>query len=86
MENEIDDFINYDDKFVDQPRFYSELLTLSCTMGDSMDEALSMSTEYLLNVSDVDDIFQDSMMTCLELSLQITEFVNKKHKITSNVE
>ena len=76
MENEIDDFINYDDKFVFQPRFYSKLLILSCTTSNSVEEALS--TEYLRNVSDVNDIFQDSMMTCLELPLQITDFMNKK--------
>merc|ERR1712129_320598 len=67
MENEMDDFINHDDKFVDQARFYSKLLILSQKMSNSVDEALS--TECLRNVIDVNDIFQDSMMTCPELPL-----------------
>ena len=68
MEDELDDFINFDTAFIDNPRRYTELTTLACTMGDSVDEALSMSTEYLSNVGDVDDIFQESMMVCIELS------------------
>ena len=82
MEDDIDEFINFDDKFVERPRFYNELLTLACTTGDSVDEASSISTDYLGNVSDVDDIFQDSMMTCLELSLQITNLANRTRKLS----
>ena len=37
-----------------------------------------MLREYLSNVSDIDDIFQDSMMTCLELSSQITNLAKDK--------
>jgi hypothetical protein len=66
MEDEIDEFINFDEKFVEQPKF--KLLALARTMGDSVDETLSMSTKYLGNISDIDDVFQDSIMTCLELS------------------
>ena len=43
-----------------------------------------MSTEYLSNISDVDDIFQDSMMTCLELSLQITNLAGKTRDLSKN--
>ena len=66
MEDKIDEFINFGVKFVERPLFYNELLTLAGTTGISLDETISMSTEYLSNVSYVDDIFQDSMMTFLE--------------------
>ena len=68
MEDEIDEFINFDTEFVKCPHFYTKLISLAPTTGDSVDEALSMLMEY---VSDVNDIFQDSMRTCLELSSQI---------------
>ena len=71
MEDEIDEFINFDTKFVLCPHFYTELISLARTTSDSVDEALSISLEYLNNISDVDDVFQDSLMTCLELSSQI---------------
>jgi hypothetical protein len=68
MEDELDDFINFDTVFVNSPGFYTELIALARTTGDSVDKALSMSTEYLSNIGDVDDIFQESMMSCIELS------------------
>ena len=71
MEDEIDEFINFDTEFVETPRFYTELISLARTTDDSVDEALSMLMEYLSDVSDVNDVFQDSMMTCLELLSQI---------------
>ena len=45
MENKLDKFINYEDKFVDWPQFYSELLNLSYATGNSVDKALSVSEE-----------------------------------------
>ena len=81
MEDEIDDFINFDTDFIDRPRFYNKLTSSSRTTGDSVDEALSMSTEYLSNIGDVDDIFQDSMMTCLELSSQIIDLTDPEISI-----
>ena len=77
MEDEIDEY-------VECPRFYNKLITLARTTGDSMDEALSMSMEYLSNVSNVDDVFQDSMMTCLELSSQITNLAGKMRDLSQN--
>ena len=53
------------------PTFLHQTNIFSSTTGDSVDEALSMLMEYLSDVSDVNDVFQDSMMTCLELSSQI---------------
>ena len=43
MEDEIDDFINFDTEFINCPRFYTELISLARTTSDSVDEALSMS-------------------------------------------
>ena len=46
-----------------------------------MDEALSMSTEYLSNIGDVDDIFQESMMSCIELSSRIVNLTGPEISI-----
>ena len=46
-----------------------------------MDEALSMSTEYLSNTGDVDDIFQESMMSCIELSSRIVNLTGPEISI-----
>ena len=82
MEDKIDEFIIFDTEFVECPRFYTELISLASTTGDSMDEALSMSMEYLSNVSDVNDIFQDSLMTCLELSSQIANLADRMRDLS----
>jgi hypothetical protein len=74
MEDELDEFIQYDTIFIDEPRFYAELTTLARKTGGAVNEALSMSTEYLSNVGDVDDIYQESMMSCIEWSSRITTF------------
>ena len=68
MEDELDEFINYDTVFIDTPRFYNELTALARTTGEAVDEALSMSTEYLSNVGDIDDTYQESMMSCIDWS------------------
>ena len=71
MEDELDDFINFDTVFIYSPGFYTKLIALARTTGETVDEALSMSTEYLNNIGDVDDIFQESMMSCIELPSKI---------------
>ena len=68
MEDELDQFINYDTVFINKLRFYTELTTLACATGEAVDEALSMSAEYLSNVGDVDDTYQESMMLCIDWS------------------
>ena len=68
MEDELDEFINYDVVFINEPRFYTELTILARTTGEAVNEALSISTEYLSNVGDVNDIYQESMMSCIEWS------------------
>ena len=47
MAREAQKFVNTDTMFVERPRFYDELITLIHTTGDSIDEALSMSGQYL---------------------------------------
>ena len=84
MEDEIDEFINFDTEFVETPCFYTELISLARTTDDSVDEALSMSMEYLSNVSNVDNVFQDSLMTCLELSSQITNLAGTTRDLSRN--
>ena len=74
MEDELDEFINYDTIFIDEPRFYTELTILARKTGGAVSEALSMSTEYLSNIGDVDDIYQESMMSCIEWSSRIATF------------
>ena len=68
MEDEVDKFVNSDVMFIERPRFYTELLTLTRTTGDAVDEALSMLKEYLCGICDVGGIFRESMATCLGLS------------------
>ena len=76
MEDKLDDFINFDTVFTNSPGFYTKLIALARTTGESVDEALSMSTEYLSNIGDVDDIFQESMMSCIELSFKIVNLTS----------
>ena len=56
MEDKLNDFINFDTVFINSPGFYTKLIALAPTTGETVDEALSMSTEYLNNIGDVDDI------------------------------
>ena len=81
IEDEIDEFINFD---TECPRFYTKLISLARTTGDSVDEALSMSMEYLSNVSDVNDIFQDSLMTSLEFSSQIANLTDRMKDLSQH--
>ena len=48
MEDEVDEFINFDINFTQCPRFYTELISLAHITGGSVTEALSMSLEYLI--------------------------------------
>ena len=84
MENEINDFINFDTNFIKCPRFYTELTSLARTTGDFMVKVLSMSTESLSNVSDVDDIFQCSLMICFEISSQIANLTDKGRDLSQH--
>ena len=50
-------FIESDDIFTKHPRFYHELITLEETTGDTVDESLSMSRDYLTGIIDVEGLF-----------------------------
>ena len=82
MEDELDDFINFDTAFIDNPRFYTELTILARTTGNAVDEALSMTQEYLRNVGNVDDIYQESMMSCIDLSSRMATLTGPKISIS----
>ena len=82
MANEVDQFVKSDVMFIERPCFYNELLNLAHTTGDSVTEALSMSGEYLSGIGDVGGIFQESVVTCSELSLQITRLANKTRDLS----
>ena len=76
MEDKLNDFINFDTVFINSPGFYTKLIALACTTGETMDEALSMFPEYLNNIGDVDNIFQESMMSCIELFSKIVNLTS----------
>ena len=50
-------FIESDDIFTKHQRFYHELITLEETTGDTVDESLSMSRDYLTGIIDVEGLF-----------------------------
>ena len=79
MEDELDEFINYDTVFIDEPQFYTELTIMARKTGEAVNEALSISTEYLSNIGDVDDIYQESVMSCIEWSSRIATLLSLIH-------
>ena len=81
MEDELDEFINYDTVFIDEPRFYTELTIMARKTGEAVNEALSISTEYLSNIGDVDDIYQESVMSCIEWSSKIATLTDPRISI-----
>ena len=58
-----------------------KLSKLGLTTEDSIDEALYESEEYLHNLNDVDDIFQESIIACLGIAEDIMAFVNNKNRV-----
>ena len=77
MAREVKTFINTDTMFIQRQRFYDELVTLTRTTSDAVDEALFMSGEYLSDIADVEGIFHNSAAACSQLSLQIARLTNK---------
>ena len=53
MVREAKRFVSTDTMFIERPHFYDELISLLHTTGDSVDEALSMSKEYLCDMADI---------------------------------
>ena len=65
VEEELNYFLNYDEKFVNQPGFYIEISKLGRTLEEIINKALVMSERLLRSVTDVDDFFLDSKVVCL---------------------
>ena len=78
MVKEAKRFVSTDTMFIERPHFYDELISLLHTTGDSVDEALSMSREYLCDISDIEGTFHTSAAICSQLSSQITRLASKK--------
>ena len=77
MVKEAKRFVSTDTMFIERPHFYDELISLLHTTGDSVDEALSMSKEYLCGISDIEGTFHTSAAICSQLSSQITRLASK---------
>ena len=78
MVREAKRFVSTDTMFIERPHFYDELISLLHTTGDSVDEALSMSKEYLCGISDIEGTFHTSAAICSQLSSQITRLASKR--------
>ena len=78
MAREARDFVNNNSMFVEHPHFYDELIDLIHTTGDSVDEALSMSRDYLCNIGNIEGTFHTSAAICSQLSSQIARLTSKK--------
>ena len=78
MAKEARDFVNTDSMFVEHPHFYDELIDLIHTTGDSVDEALSISKEYLCDIGDIEGTFHTSAVICSQLSSQIARLTSKR--------
>ena len=70
-------FLNYDEKFTNQPGFYTEISKLGRTMERLVDGALSTLERFLWSITDIDDVFQDSKTVCLWLAADIMTFVDR---------
>ena len=64
MEGELNYFLNYDEIFVHQTKFYAEIARLGRRQEETVDKALSKSGTFLRSVTDIDDVFQESRATC----------------------
>ena len=78
MVREAKRFVSTDTMFIERPHFYDELISLLHTTGDSVDEALAMSKEYLCGISDIEGTFHTSAAICSQLSSQITRLASKR--------
>ena len=78
MVKEAKRFVSTDTMFVERPDFYDELISLVHTTGDSVDEALLMSKDYLSDISDIEGTFHTSAAICSQLSSQITRLASKQ--------
>ena len=77
VDEELNYFLNYDEKFVNQQDFYVKISKLGRTSKETVDMALVMSAGFLRSLTDIDDVFQDSKVVCLRLAADIMSFVDK---------
>jgi hypothetical protein len=77
VDEELNYFLNYNEKFVNQQGFYVEISKLGRTSRETVDKALVVSTRFLRSLTDIDDVFQDSKVVCLRLAVDIMSFVDK---------
>ena len=76
------EFVESDIIFTKPPHFYLELITLEETTGDTVDESLSMSKDYLTGITDIEGIFEKSIGICSDLSSQIHCLTNKSKDLS----
>ena len=79
MVEELGYFLRYDDMFLSayEEPFYEEISALGRATEETVEDALSLSEEFLRRVTDVDGVFQSSKIACLQLALDIMAFVDK---------
>ena len=82
MAYDIKKFVESDDIFTKHPHFYHELINLEETMGDTVDESLSMSRDYLTGIADVECLFEKSIGICSELLSQIHCLTNRSRDLS----
>ena len=81
VEEELNYFLNYDEIFISQLRFYEEISTLGRTSEEAMGRALATSRKFLRSLTDVDGIFQSSKIICLQLATDIMSFVDRSAEL-----
>lgn len=77
MEKKLNYFLQYNKIFINEAVFYEEVSALGRAMEETVDDALSVSGEFLRSLTDVDGIFQSSKTDCLRLASDIMAFVDR---------
>ena len=77
MEKKLNYFLQYDKIFINEVVFYEEVSALGRATEETVDDALSVSGEFLRSMTDVDGIFQSSKTDCLWLASDIMAFVDR---------
>ena len=82
MVEDMREFVESDIIFTKHPHFYLELITLEETTGDTVDESLSISKDYLTGITDIKGLFEKSIDICSDLSSQIHCLTNKSKDLS----
>ncbi len=77
IEKKLNYFLNYDKVFINEATFYEEVSALGRATEETVGNALSLSGEFLLRLTDVNGIFQSSKTACLRLASDIMAFVDR---------